>query len=128
MSLANYPCNSSVMDRVDDIGQDGAARHRRRRNRWLAALVGATIYIGSYATLSLCGDYQTTMSGRVRWPSGFAIYDVAKWTPRFVGLEVYRDVNGNLYPLRLNVLGVLYAPLVVLDRAFIHRNIWLFEA
>jgi len=86
-------------------------------------LVICLLYIGSYAVLSCFGDYVATQSGEVRNSALFrmAVMDVREWCPKFVFGHLFFDINGKI-TYRGNILGVIYAPLVILDQKYIHKT------
>jgi hypothetical protein len=89
-------------------------------------ILAVIVYLSSYIILSMCGEYQITMSGEHRYSFGLAMMDIYKWIPYGVACEIYRDVSGNKRIHRLNFLGALYSPLVWIDRKYIHKNIDIF--
>jgi hypothetical protein len=72
-----------------------------------------TVYVGLYLILSLFGAYSALLSrsGTRRFAWGMAVSDVREWQP--YGVMKYSD--------RHNLLGVIFAPLVDIDRRFWHK-------
>jgi hypothetical protein len=91
----------------------------------IAALL--LLYAASYAVLSLYGDRYWSQSGKLRTASGWSISDVERWHPAIAYWEPFRDIFGRDIS-RANLLGRLYSPLIRLDRAWIHPDVWLFPA
>jgi len=91
------------------------------RNRKIAVALWSIIglYALSYCVLSLLGAYSNLLSrsGKHRYESGLSAADVREWQP-------YGVVN---YSDRHNVLGVIYSPLIDLDRRFWHQPIDAFH-
>jgi hypothetical protein len=97
---------------------------KKRRNIAILAFVIFLSYVGSYAVLSLCGQY---------WWSGTDV-NVAEWQPRFVTLILQVEVHSIQglaeappkseppYVIKANALGYFYFPLIILDRGLIHKN------
>jgi hypothetical protein len=85
------------------------------------------IYLCSYTILSICGEYQITMSGENRYLVGLAMMDMYKWTPYGVVCEIYRGPNGSKGIRGLNFLGALYSPVVWFDRKYIHKSVYILE-
>ena len=90
----------------------------------MVCILAIIVYVGSYTVLSICGEYQITMSGELRAFGGIGFMDMYKWTPYGVICEVYRGPSGRKQIRGVNFLGVLYFPLVWLDRRYIHKNIY----
>ena len=88
-----------------------------------ATLIGILVlYIGLYIVLSASGEYELTTSGEHR-PLGLPpIPDTRKWVPANVDCQMYKGPKGNLEVRSLNLLGAVYAPLVWIDRSFVHET------
>jgi hypothetical protein len=87
-----------------------------------ATLIGILVlYIGSYVVLSAGGDYKITTSGEHRL-LGLALSDTRKWVPSNIECEMFKGPKGNLEIRTMNVLGAIYAPMVWIDRTFIHQT------
>ena len=98
-----------------------------KKQKAALCIVLIVIYFGSYVIISMCGEYQMTMSGEHRYSFGLAVMDIYKWTPYGVVCEVYRDVSGKRSVRGLNILGALYFPLVWVDRKYVHQNLDIFD-
>ena len=81
-------------------------RNHKRRPK-LVAIV-ATLYLGSYLLLSANGQYVLANHGGNHW--------TLSWCPRFVIVQ-YRIIRPHIRPTSL---AVLYMPLLIIDRSFIH--------
>lgn len=97
------------------------------KKKFVAVLLLLVMYCGSYTVLSLLGEYQITMSGERRYTTGLALFDIYKWTPKYVVFEIYTNVRGKRKIRGCNSLGAFYSPLVYLDRTFFHKTKNLFE-
>jgi hypothetical protein len=93
----------------------------RRRKIAMIALVTVATYLAAYVPLTLLGSYQPDMTGRRRYSSGLAMMDAKYWQPagmyfrKYIGVSGKTDCSGD-------VLGSLYAPLILLDRAIWHHD------
>ncbi len=84
----------------------------RNFNRWPKILsVIAVIYLGSYLVLSASGSYVLANHGGSHW--------TRSWCPPFV-IEEYWIVRSHIGP---TPLALVYAPLVIIDRAFVHPGV-----
>ena len=84
-------------------------------------------YIISYAALSFGGDYKVRASGKTRLPLfGVQIPDGQQWQPKGVRLTVVKNQESG-WDWNGNALGLVYAPLVILDRQFWHPDKKLLE-
>lgn len=104
-----------------------AIRHLNKRQKIGLCILVVIVYVGSYTILSVCGEYQISMSGENRYYGGIAFMDMYKWIPYGIVCEVYRGVSGREEIRGLNLLGALYSPLVWLDRRYIHKNKYISE-
>jgi hypothetical protein len=94
----------------------------------LRALLSVTAtYLVIYAAASVSGAYQPSISGTLRYPEGMAVMDCHKWQPRFLVFELYQDIEGTLRMRKHNFLGLLFAPLILLDRSLVHPTIAVFD-
>ena len=73
------------------------------------------------------GEYKMTMSGKYRWNSGLAFIDTDKWMPKYARFEIYKGVDGKTKLRDMNFLGMIYGPLILIDRALIHESTNIFE-
>ena len=96
------------------------------KKRLKIALRVLSVYLLLYVVLSLTGGYIFTQSGQVRYGGGLSVSDLQQWQPRFTFCQRFRQVDGS-WTLRANVLGYVFAPLVLLDQTFIHRTVRLFD-
>ena len=95
-----------------------------KRLRWFSlrkilfvSLASSFLYAGSYFANSLCGGYWMIpeMDGHDRYSFGLAIPTAILWQPRF-GHEAIGTYD---------LLGEFYAPLICLDRKFVHPTIYI---
>lgn len=84
------------------------------------------VYVGSYCIMSALGAYMPSQSGLVRFHSGLSATDIHVWFPRLSYGQLYVNVNGKC-TFRGNILGYVYAPLILFDQAFVHKTIKLSE-
>lgn len=87
----------------------------------------SVIYITSYIFLSLSGEYDISMTGKIRYSFGLALIDCQKWRPKYLIFYVYKDVSGQLAFGDYNIGGLIYSPLIILDRTFWHKTIYYFD-
>ena len=75
------------------------------------------VYAGTYVVNSFCGGYWLIpeMDGHDRYSFGLAMPTGVMWQPRFGHHAIGRE----------NYLGVLYEPLILVDRRFVHQTIYL---
>jgi hypothetical protein len=97
---------------------------RRTRRRLLIAGFAIVVYVGSYVPLTLFGEYRIDMTGRHR-PWGLALMDVYLWQPKAMYFRVYTSVSGDT-ECSSDLLGAVYAPLILIDRAVWHRSRFIF--
>lgn len=78
-------------------------------------------YVGIYIILSSLGTYYFNQSGEVRYRSmGLAVSDISTWNPESCRFQYrFKNYSGK-YVSRGNDLGYLFAPLIMLDRRFVH--------
>lgn len=79
-------------------------------------------YVASYVVLSAAGEYHASQTGKLRWWGGLSVTDVYHWQPAFAEWEPFHDISGN-DTSRGNLLGLVYSPLIRLDRAWRHPSI-----
>ena len=94
---------------------------KSKRKRLTLALAALAVYVIAYIPLSYFGAYRVDMSGRQRWPTGLALMDAEYWQPRGMYFRIYKDISGNTVPSG-NLLGWLYSPLILVDRALVHYD------
>lgn len=97
------------------------------KQRLKIALGVSVLYFAVYAVLSLNGGYVFTQSGLLRYEGAFALSDLQQWQPRFAFCQRFRQVDGS-WSLRANFLGYVFAPVILLDQALVHRTVRLFDA
>mgnify|MGYP000745972921 CR=1 FL=1 len=90
-----------------------------KRRYLFALLLAGLLYVGSYCSLSACGEYCFSQSGRVRYSFGLSISDISIWHPRFLQWQRFTTVRGEK-TTRGNFLGYAYSPLIAIDRSFVH--------
>ena len=85
-----------------------------RRATIVAGVILGLTYAMVYVSLTWIGEYSSmpVISGKFRYSDGMGIPDVWVWNP----------VGVRCYPFEKNWLGLVYYPLVRLDRGFIHRD------
>ncbi len=97
------------------------AKKKRRMLKWFVGL--SLLYVSSYIVVSLCGRYQPSMTGESRWLGGLALMDREKWAPYGVTFEIYKGPSGSRKVRGgANLLGAIYSPAVLVDRALWHRT------
>ena len=85
------------------------------------------LYIASYVIFSCFGGYIPTQSGEIRYKNiGLSVTDVHLWKPKFVFGQLFRTIGGKL-TYRGNILGYIYAPLVIIDHKCFHKTKRIFE-
>lgn len=86
------------------------------------------VYVGTYITLSCLGGYYFNQSGKIRYRSmGLSVTDISTWNPKGCRFQYrFKNIKGE-YVSRGNDLGYLFAPLIMLDRRFVHPTQVLFE-
>ena len=94
---------------------------RKRLTRWISVALWSiwAFYVLSYLGLSLCGSYSKFLSksGNLRNSAGMSVADIFEWEP-------YGIVK---YNAGFNSLGLIYAPLVDIDRKFWHKPLDFFK-
>jgi hypothetical protein len=66
------------------------------------------------------------MTGTKRYITGLALFDCEEWKPKYLIFDVYTNVSGRLALRGCNIGGLIYSPLIVLDRIFWHKTIYWF--
>ena len=91
-------------------------------------MIGALValYVTAYIGLSCTGGYVFTQSGEVRYAFGWSVSDIQLWQPRFLFCQRFRQIDGS-WTIRANTLGYVFTPLVLLDQAFWHKTVRLFD-
>lgn len=77
-------------------------------------------YVVTYTSLSLCGSYYWTISGKVRL-YGWGLRDNLEWSPAGCEYTNYIAIGGEQRK-RKNLLGILFAPMIVIDRRLMHPS------
>ncbi len=98
-------------------------------SRWrcIATVVVLALYVSSYFVLSFQGKYHASRSGQHRWDSiGLAVIDQHLWHAKGVFWRPFRTVDGQ-DTYQATYLGYFYSPLIVMDRAVVHRTLPLFN-
>ena len=101
-------------------------KYKKNILRLKIILVFLFLYIGSYAIFSYFGSYLPTQSGTVRYDFGLAVTDVQQWQPKFIYGHLFRTIDEKL-TYHGNTMGIVYAPLVILDQKYIHRTQYIKE-
>lgn len=110
-----------VCDESNENGRDVLSKRKRIiKGLIIALLIG---YFAIYISLSLCGRYEMRMSGKNRWLlGGLASFDVYEWQPRYLRMDFYTDVRGRIRLRESNVFGLVYCPLIAVDRVVWHKT------
>lgn len=85
-----------------------------------------TFYVGVYVALSASGGYGVASSGRLRYGGGLSVSDLQVWQPRFCRWQVRTQIDGS-WTVDATPLGALFAPLILMDRSFVHPTVNLFD-
>ncbi len=88
---------------------------RRRWSRLLLCLL--LLYVGSYAVMSMAGEYVYNNHGGADWRE--------EWCPRCL-VYPYTAPTGRTR-IAVSRLGMAYLPLIVLDWVFWHKTGWEFD-
>ena len=100
---------------------EGTKRRWKKRWLWVLAIM-LIVYVGSYCVLSHFGAYCIGKSGKVRLSlTGSAWFDTVYWQPKFVWGQLFYTIRGK-WTYHGNVLGSLYAPLLILDQKYVHET------
>lgn len=104
---------------------------RRKVVKQTLIVVGVlfVFYLGTYITLSSLGDYYLNQSGKTRYRSiSLPVSDISTWNPKGCRFQYrFENIKGE-YVSRGNDLGYFFAPLIMLDRRFIHPTEVLIES
>lgn len=85
------------------------------------------VYLSSYVTLSLAGDYHASRSGKRRWQgAGLAVVDQNIWHAKGVFWQPFVTIRGE-HTHHATELGWFYSPLIRIDRRFWQESINLFD-
>ena len=95
--------------------------YKKRHLKVTVIFVILFLYIISYAVLSYFGSYCPTQSGKLRYNAGLSVTDVAQWHPKFIYGHLFRTIDGKTTYCG-NIMGFIYAPLVILDQKYIHKT------
>jgi hypothetical protein len=98
---------------------------KKPKHRSVCILALVLFYAGSYSALSASGGYYLSQSGNNRYTSGLSMSDVSIWHPQWLYWEPFKSIDGTRSSRGTN-LGYFYAPLIVVDRAWIHPTSDLF--
>lgn len=73
--------------------------------------------------LSYQGSYMMTQSGKIRYElTGLSLFDIAEWRPKGCWFQAgFINAHGEK-SYRGNILGYFFAPLIMIDRKFIHKT------
>ena len=96
---------------------------RRRRKHLRVGLSLFALYVGTYLALSAAGQYHPLPSGKIRWSFGFAVTDRSLWQPQglYLALQLGTECETRI---RGDVTGCFFAPLIYLDRAYLHPTVY----
>jgi hypothetical protein len=94
-------------------------RRKTRRRVLVGVLCFVVIYVGTYAANSWRGGYwlKPERDGRDRGIMGLSMHTAILWQPAYGYCATYNS----------DFLGTLYAPLVALDRAWLHPTMYVTE-
>lgn len=102
------------------LRQDFTREVRSRRFR-VALGAAVAVYLSTYVVLSACGEWRSSQSGRARWPGGFPMTDILVWHPKGISGDWPRSIRG-AFQFRGELPGLLFSPLLALDRWCVHRT------
>lgn len=84
-------------------------------------------YVVCYAVLSLLGQCRMVTSGERRYSkTGLGVIDTQEWQPKGLLFRRWKGTNGEMRT-EGNLCGYVYSPLIVLDRACVHRTTTFFN-
>jgi hypothetical protein len=97
-----------------------------KRKRFYMAIAVLAAYIGIYVALSLQGQYYWHARGDLRFKDndgspGFSLYDTVVWLPKYLDFRSTRLPSGEKHTF-WNIGGIIFLPLILLDRAVWHRT------
>lgn len=97
------------------------AKVRLRLRLWSGA--GIFCYVVVYVVLSLLGRWQMVTSGEQRYSkTGLGVIDTQEWQPKGLVFRRWKGTEGKMRT-EGNFCGYVYSPLIVLDRACVHRTV-----
>jgi hypothetical protein len=100
----------------------GQMRRAWKRVLWVAGALA--VYCGSYCVLSAMGDYRIDMTGKRRYWGTVAWMDCWHWQPKGCYMRTYIGPGGDR-TTTFSGLGSIYAPLILLDRRWVHPSQYL---
>lgn len=99
---------------------------RMRRRAWFSfSIFLIAVYLCSYTVLSFLGSYVPAHSGHLRWDFGLSVTDIRIWHPYAAHWQSYSNSKGEK-TTKGDLLGYLYSPLILIDRALIHPTEYYF--
>jgi hypothetical protein len=103
------------------------SRRKAVKQTLIAAGILFALYLGTYITLSCLGGYYFNQSGKFRYRNmGLSVSDISTWNPKGCRFQYrFKNIKGEDVS-RGNDLGYLFAPLIMLDRRFVHPTQVLF--
>lgn len=95
----------------------------KKRLVLLIVSVVLLLYVGTYAVLTARGQYVLSQSGKVRYAGvGLSVSDISEWRASGCWFQAgFIDVEGKK-SCRGNALGYFFAPLIVIDKKWIHKT------
>ena len=81
-------------------------------------LITLTAYIGSYLSRRSTGGFEFTQSGEIRLGGISALSDLEQWSPEGCWWQPHFKDASRHYGTRSNGWGLLYSPLIWMDRKF----------
>lgn len=104
-------------------------KHGTKARRYVRRCFGLGIfgYVVCYAVLSLLGKWQMVTSGERRYSeTGLGVIDTQEWQPKGLLFRRWKGTDGKLRT-EGNLCGYIYSPMIVLDRACVHRTATFFN-
>ena len=98
---------------------------RNAKQRLIKLFTLCIFYVGSYGVMSAGGEYYFSQSGTLRYSFGLSVSDVSIWYPKYLYWEPFKNIDGKQTSRGTN-LGYYFAPLIMIDRAWLHPTEYLF--
>ena len=78
-------------------------------------------YLFIYWTASLNGEYGLSPTGNKNYSFGFSMADRLQWDPNGMALRLT-----GVQAFEMNGVGLIFSPLIVMDRYFWHKDVVYF--